>query len=164
MARRSEIDFSRYSDGDLIKMAEEILDARDENGEKIGTKGFQAYYKTDFDYSQATYELEKRGYAKQWVKVRNVPEAERETKGEREVIDLTCFMRVDTTRYEATFSKEFVKKLNKIPEGIKKNDRRSKAIEAALTPLIDELLRLRKMGMLVFREAKVEKRSTTHEV
>ena len=145
-------------------MVDEILNVRDENGEKIGTKGFQACYKTDFNYNQAVYELGQRGYAKQWVNVRDVPEGEKKTKGEREVIDLTCFMRGDTTRYEATFSKEFVKKLNKIPEGIKKNDRRSKAIEAALTPLVDELLRLRKMGMLVFREAKVEKRSTTHEV
>lgn len=164
MARRTEIDFSRYSDKQLIEMVDEILTARYENGEKIGTKGFQACYKTDFNYNQATYELDQRGYAKQWVKVRNVPEGEKETKGERQVIDLMCFKRGDTTRYEATFSREFVKKLNKIPEGIKKNDRRSKAIEAALTPLVDELLRLRKMGMLVFRETKVEKRSTTHEV
>lgn len=164
MARRSEIDFSRYSDKQLIEMVDEILTARDKNGKKIGSEGFQDYYKTDFIYRQATHELEQRGYKKQWVKVKDIPEGERETEGERQVIDLTCFKRGDTTRYEATFSKEFVKKLNKISEGIKKNDRRSKAIEAALTPLVDELLRQREKGILVFREAKVEKRSTTHEV
>lgn len=162
--KRNDTSVRRYSTEELIRMVDEILDARDENGEKIGTKGFQAFFKTDFDYNQATYELNKRGYAKQWVKVRDIPEGEKKTKGERQVIDLMCFERGDTTRYEATFSREFVKKLNKIPEGIKKNERRSKAIEAALTPLVDELLRLRKMGMLVFRETKVEKRSTTHEV
>lgn len=164
MAKRSEIDFTRYSDERLIEMVEGILDAKNKNGQKIGTAGFQDYYKTEFNYNQATYELKQRGFAKQWVKVKDIPEAERETKGERQVIDLTCFKRGDTMRYEATFSRELVKKLNKIPEGIKKNDRRSKAIEAALTPLVDELLQLRKKGMLVFREAKVEKRSTTYEV
>ncbi len=164
MAKRSEIDFSSYSDERLIEMVDEILDARDENGQKIGTAGFQAYYKTDFNYNQATYELGQRGYAKLWVKGKDVPVAEREMKEDRQVIDLTCFKREDTMRYEATFSREFVNKLNKLPEGIKKNDRRSKAIEAALTPKVDELLRQREKGMLVFREAKVEKRSTTHEV
>ena len=162
--KRNDTSVREYSTEELIRMVDGILYARDENGQKIGTKGFQDYYKTDFTYDQATYELKQRGYAKQWVNVRDVPEGGKGNEGERQVIDLTCFKRGETTRYEATFSREFVNKLNRLPEGIKKNDRRSKAIEAALTPLVDELLRQREKGMLVFREAKVEKRCITHEV
>ena len=155
---------SSYSTEDLLCMVEKIKEVKDEKGEKIGTKGFQDYFETDFTYGQATYELGKRGYAQCWVKVKDLSETKTTVKEKKRVIDLMNIERENPVRYEATFSKEFVKKLNKLPEGIKKNDRRSKAIEAALMPMVDELLRQRERGTLVFRETKVEKRNTEHEV
>ena len=162
--RRKETSVGTYSTEDLLRMVEEIKYVKDETGKKIGTEGFQGFYKIDFTYSQATYELGKRGYAQRWVKVEDLSETETTVKEKKRVIDLMSYDRGDTRRYEATFSREFVEKLEKVPAGIKKNDRRSKAIEAALTPLVDELLLQRERGMLVFRETKVEKRNTEHEV
>ena len=72
--RLEQTSVSSYSTEKLIRMVEEIKGVKDKKGKKIGTKGFQNYYKTDFTYGQATYELGKRGYAQRWVKVEDLSE------------------------------------------------------------------------------------------
>lgn len=148
--KRCEIDFGKFKDEDLIQMVTEIKNATT-NNKKVGTIGFSDYYHVDFDYNQATYELEQRGYEQGWVK--------KNSNGTfnnilTRTIDLSASKRTTTERYEATFSTELINKLRDLVKDIPKKDKKSIALELMLEPLVDEMIRDKKAGKLMIKDVQ----------
>ena len=73
LAKRKEIDFTQYTDEQLIGMVEEAKQIPEQKSGEKGTNAFAEYFGVGFTYSQATYELAERGYELGWVKKSEVP-------------------------------------------------------------------------------------------
>ena len=73
MAKRKEIDFTQYTDEQLIGMVEEAKQIPEQKSGEKGTNAFAEYFGVGFTYQQATYELAERGYELGWVKKSEVP-------------------------------------------------------------------------------------------
>jgi len=99
---------------------------KDENGKKIGTKGFQDHYKTDFTYDQATYEPGKRGCAQHWVMECDTSVCDDSVKNV--MVDLTECRRGEVTRLQKTVFCELADKIERLLEDIPKNDKKSLAL------------------------------------
>lgn len=150
--KREETSVSKCSTEDLIRMVEEIKGVKDEKGKKIGTKGFQDHFKTDYTYDQATYELGKRGCAQRWVMAGDTSVCDNSVKNM--VIDLTECRRGEVTRLQKTVSCELADKIERLLEDIPKNDKKSLAFEAMLMPAVDALLEAKDQHRLVIKDKR----------
>lgn len=151
--KRGDIDFAQYSDGKLIQMVTDILIARDKQGESIGTINFEKYYHVDFTYSQATHELETRGYRRKVMWCKDVMSSNAsEHKYQTTEINLAECKRINLRRYQATFSDTLISKIQALLVGISKKDKKSIALEMLIEPEIDRLLTQKENGKLLIKD------------
>ena len=164
--KRSEIDFSGYSDERLLGMIEEIRNAKDENGKSLGQKSFQEFFGVDFTCEQAIYEMEMRGYVqiveKRWAKAGDTSVCDNSVKNV--VIDLTECRRGECTRLQKTVSCELADKIERLLEDIPKNDKKSLAFEAMLMPAVDALLEAKDQHRLVIKDKRRVVREEEYEL
>lgn len=151
--KRKDLDFSKFKNEDLIRMVTEIKEIEGPNGKKIGTEGFAEYYHVDFNYNQATYELQKRGYKQTWCKASETNYVPQNNQGFIE-INLSENRRMNLKRYQSTFSEVFINKLQSLVKEISQNSKKSVAIEMLLEPEVDRLLCEKERGDLKIKDKK----------